>query len=646
MNTHMSDGEAYTSETLDANGSILKKSTELRDRIEDQYQSRMSDVHSKDSIIEYRPSQWLQHTWNTIEHSIAAAKFSNNGHDSHGSGSGSGSDSGSGKNQQHVVEDGFAYLDKYSHARQIGTSAAPAEASSSSSSIRKPSMDEKHLLVTSDCSYAADWQALLLLHSLQRSGHVGGITRLIRGCDAKAKFELQYYYTQHGTESGVRSHLYFVPTEACADNWKMNNARNGGTYIDPCSVAHFLLYLSSPSAQTNSNGNDDWGEISDGTVLILIAADMLAIRPVPSFTSYPRAESATIMDSRKRALMQKIANIILFSDHSGVDSVRHWDNTHYTLMSPYMITKRDLSKIVVEWQSLYVTLASNNNYRELLLMLMDSLSRADVDQVEKGVVRPGSTALNLLELYSSFAYMASAERKSLRHDEYRGGHLVLPRLRKQFRTPKEGSGAGGGATIGGAGLTPDEASVMGAKEQVDRANDVVWAPIDALGGRVCRVPDKRGYFFPGAELGASFIRYDQPYRLSSYRKRDNYGDGVVSNERNTTMTTGTENAAYHFYKKKISRDVFSCQYPLYAEPPNVDLVLTPSTRRGGSKGAKGRGQRGNRKLKEGYREAFVLCTVLRSFNSAVSDIKRQVCPKNSNTERNMMMKPKKASGSG
>jgi len=119
-----------------------------------------------------------------------------------------------------------------------------------------------------------------------------------------------------------------------------------------------------------------------------------------------------------------------------------------------------------------------------------------------------------------------------------------------------------------------------------------WPWVDALED-ACLPPDANGHFQPDVPL-PSVVHFCQNYRVGDLQ----------------------------FAKRKMSKTAFTCDHPLLVEPPTNLGKVTYRYKNG---------KREDLDQKQVKRNAYVLCTVYRSINAAMTDYKQRMCSGQSNT---------------
>lgn len=125
-----------------------------------------------------------------------------------------------------------------------------------------------------------------------------------------------------------------------------------------------------------------------------------------------------------------------------------------------------------------------------------------------------------------------------------------------------------------------------------------WQHVDALEDS-CVPPDEHGIYFPGQNL-PTVLHFCQFFRA---------GD-------------------YGFQKRRVPKDIFTCDAPMFKEPP-ADLAKAE--------------YRIKNKVKEALkpvmakRHAFALCVLHRSINAAISDYKDRMCGPEANREKSLVI---------
>ena len=121
-----------------------------------------------------------------------------------------------------------------------------------------------------------------------------------------------------------------------------------------------------------------------------------------------------------------------------------------------------------------------------------------------------------------------------------------------------------------------------------------WPHVDVLEDS-CVPPDKNGIYYPGQNL-PTVMHYCQFFRA---------GD-------------------YGFQKRRVPKDIFSCESPMFKEPPEG---LSKAVYRIKNK------VKEELKPRQAKRHAFALCVLHRSLNAAMSDYKDRMCGSDANREK-------------
>lgn len=120
------------------------------------------------------------------------------------------------------------------------------------------------------------------------------------------------------------------------------------------------------------------------------------------------------------------------------------------------------------------------------------------------------------------------------------------------------------------------------------AGSTGWQWVDALGEEVAAPPDQHGVFFPGRPL-PTFAHYCQFYRA----------------------------AKIGFHKRRVHKDVFSCESGLFVDLPK-GLALADHKEREG-------GERIPQTQQQVRRSTFMLSVLHSAFNAALLHFKATMC---------------------
>ena len=150
----------------------------------------------------------------------------------------------------------FEVKTRHSRRRRVGLPSAPAPLTSQSGAQRHRSA--LHIIFSTDCTAAQDWQSLVLFSSASQVGQPGLITRIASGCNDTRRLELAELYAR----LSPRYRVHVTPDFS----HDIRSKKVFKYYNKPFGTRHWLEHADPP--------------VSSGTMVVLLDPDMILLEPI------------------------------------------------------------------------------------------------------------------------------------------------------------------------------------------------------------------------------------------------------------------------------------------------------------------------------------------------------------------------------
>ena len=224
-----------------------------------------------------------------------------------------------------------------------------------------PLTDQKyHLIFSTSCFYQHDWQSYLFFFQAMTLKQPGNVTRIVSGCNPTQQEELQHIHDSQIATMSDRFHIHFTPEfgKKESKSWQLTKYWN-----KPFGVKH---WLENRLGYPHSNDHDD-------DIVILVDPDMLLQRPfLNDFSQFPDDLWTRHVQNNPHERITKVSHghpiaqdynfgeVWLESAESNLTHVvgpespvhkvtKQEANIFYPAGPPYILTIRDMYRVVVLW---------------------------------------------------------------------------------------------------------------------------------------------------------------------------------------------------------------------------------------------------------------------------------------------------------
>ena len=451
-----------------------------------------------------------------------------------------------------------------------------------------------HIIFSTDCGSYQHWQSYLFFHRAYTIHQPGYITRIASGCtDKELEYEKAWHQEHVSSVMSDRFRIHFTPHFSRVKDESTGEVMGDYKYFNkPFGLKHFLENHELLGMIDSNNNNDEEVLMKHpNDIIILCDPDFALLRPITDDFSNPKE---TLVGPRRKAHFNQMSSHIVthgqpyaqtyglgtqwrqfnLDEIAGVDSpakeVSQKDGgMFYPVGPPYIGTASDMHKIAVAWSEFAPRV--HKEYPHLLAEMVSSIVLLHLQHCHWHClllsVRPShNKSLSKLTQYThSPTHSLTLYRSLIHHHQFSyciaAAHLKLPHtLIDSLMISSPGAGGEG------------------------------WRHISQI---------------PPSETCSNFDVEDDNHRplpnVLHYCQR--------------YMFNG-----YFWGKRKIPHTIFTCDHPLFSEPPSDYLAVS-----------------GLESTDKGPMNAFVICAMTRFVNDAMVFFKESSCEGGGNRERKALV---------